>query len=123
MQNKQPEIGIFWLYKSSVIAKSISVTLLSADSLGIIDCGYSHFVEWEQHLVYLPMFPELAGCEYQEIARGRIIYCKADDTYKVYADKKIKLNTGYRALITERFGLNHANLKWLKDPHYRVFSG
>ncbi|MER2492513.1 hypothetical protein [Catenovulum sediminis] len=121
MQDNAPHIGIFWLYKSTVVAKKTQLSQLLADHLAIYDSDFSHMTEWEDKLVFLPMFPELLGSEYQEIARGRIVYIEPKGVFRIYADKSIMQNANYRALVIDSFGLTGFNCLWLADPHYRVF--
>ncbi len=66
MKTKLPHIGIFWVYKSTVLAKAMPLNSTEPDSLSLYDSDFSHLVEWEEHRIYLPCFPELIAVEYQE---------------------------------------------------------
>ncbi|EWH08097.1 hypothetical protein DS2_19111 [Catenovulum agarivorans DS-2] len=119
MKNHHAEVGIFWFYKQAIIAKSVSISELCSDSVGVFDSGFSHDVEWELNYIYLPEFRELIATEYQEIARGRVLYCQNSKLFKVYGDKQIIANARCRELIRQRFKLGCDQVSWLKDPHYK----
>ncbi|NDV92750.1 hypothetical protein GTH32_16365 [Alteromonas sp. 345S023] len=121
MQNKEPQIGIFWLYNSRVIAKSTPLEALSPDSLSLYDCAYSHYIEWEKNAIFLPLYPELIGSEYQEYSRGRIVYCATTAIFKIYADKHFIDSAASQRLVRDRFSLNGRNCSWHVDSHYQRF--
>ena len=47
MKTKLPHIGIFWVYKSTVLAKAMPLNSTEPDSLSLYDSDFSHLVEWE----------------------------------------------------------------------------
>ena len=83
MKTKLPHIGIFWVYKSTVLAKAMPLNSTEPDSLSLYDSDFSHLVEWEEHRIYLPCFPELIAVEYQEVSRGRVIYSGNSKFFKI----------------------------------------
>ncbi len=56
MKTKLPHIGIFWVYKSTVLAKAMPLNSTEPDSLSLYDSDFSHLVEWEEHRIYLRVF-------------------------------------------------------------------
>jgi len=95
MKTKLPHIGIFWVYKSTVLAKAMPLNSTEPDSLSLYDSDFSHLVEWEEHRIYLPCFPELIAVEYQEVSRGRIIYSTLETQSSL---KYMQTEKWYRAL-------------------------
>jgi len=118
---QKPQIGIFWLYKSVVIAKQEDLNTLTCDSMGLYDSDLSHAVEWEEKRIYRPFFPELESSQYEEFSRGRVIYSANDNVFRIYADRKIVKSAKSRSAIIEKFKLSNSAYMWLLDPHYKVF--
>ena len=122
MKTKLPHIGIFWVYKSTVLAKAMPLNSAEPDSLSLYDSDFSHLVEWEEHRIYLPCFPELIAVEYQEVSRGRIIYSGNSKFFKIYADRKVVQSVELQTLVCDKFNLIPSQCTWKLDKHYRIFS-
>ena len=122
MKTKLPHIGIFWVYKSTVLAKAMPLNSAEPDSLSLYDSDFSHIVEWEDHRIYLPCFPELIAVEYQEISRGRVIYSGNSTSFKIYADREVVESVELQNLICDKFDLIPSQCTWKLDKHYRIFS-
>ena len=58
------KIGIFWVYKDTVIGKARELEDGEENVPGLIDSPDSHVDLWEHHQCFLAQFPELAGTEY-----------------------------------------------------------
>jgi hypothetical protein len=111
------KIGIFWIYKNTVIGKAHSLDSGEQSLPGLIDSPYNHIDLWENTNDFILPFPELRRTEYQIIARGRVIYSTKDKITLVYMDASLH-NKKSKALIKEFFELAETKVKWLKDPHY-----
>ena len=122
MKTKQPLIGIFWVYKSTVIAKAMPLNSAEPARLSLYDSDFSHLVEWEEHRIYLPCFPELIAVEYQEISRGRVIYSGDSTFFNIYADRNVIKSRELQTLICDKFNLIPSQCTWKQDKHYRIFS-
>ena len=92
------------------------------DSLSLYDSDFSLLVEWEEHRIYLPCFPELIAVEYQEVSRGRIIYSGNSKFFKIYADRKVVQSVELQTLVCDKFNLIPSQCTWKLDKHYRIFS-
>jgi hypothetical protein len=120
---KEEQIGIFWLYQNTIIAKSMLAINVNADSLGLRDVAFQHIDVWEHERVYMPTFPELVDTEYQVLPRGRIIYSNEKNKFIIYADKAC-LTEQVKKEILDRFKLQQVREKkrvtFRIDPHYRT---
>jgi hypothetical protein len=63
-------IGIFWLYKDTLIYKKQLLSETHEDTIGMHDSPFQHILEWEDNQIYLSKHSELLGTEYQELPRG-----------------------------------------------------
>lgn len=113
-------IGIFWVYKDTVIGRTCSIELGSQSVPGLIDSDFSHYELWENGSSLLKKYPELIGTEYQVYPRGRVIYSLKDKKYLVYLDRTL-MTDSIKKLIREFFSLEGKRVKWLQDPHYVTF--
>lgn len=93
----------------------------AVDSIGICDSPFSHDIEWERNLLFYPNFPELVGSEYQALPRGRIVYKRKDNQFRIYADKTILANQTNKELVAAKFDIMQYRLLWFADLHYRTF--
>ena len=88
------KIGIFWVYKNTVIGKALDLYEGHENIPGLIDSPDSHIDLWENNSSFVLPFTELRGSEYQEIPRGRVMYSSKDNASLVYMDKVLHLD-GY----------------------------
>ncbi|APD87323.1 hypothetical protein [Alteromonas macleodii] len=122
MASSYPRIGIFWVYQHKLISKSILLSQASYSSVGIADSNFSHIDVWESEKVYLPECPTLFDSEYQALPRGRILFDKKNNTFSMFADRKIVRSKHYRQMIINAFSLQAQKCIWRTDSHYVVFS-
>ncbi len=115
------KVGIFWFYNHNLIAKSVDVSLLSEDSMGMYDSPFQHISEWEQNRIFLPRFKELSASEYQEQPRGRVVYSKSNNRATVFMDRTL-FNDANKKALKEFFDLTDCKVTWKADPHYQTFS-
>ncbi len=66
---------------------------------------------------------EIAGSEYKEWPRGRIVYDTESDRFILYADAQILRDPTLMATIHERFGLPMDRIDAKSDSHYRCTRG
>ena len=113
-------VGIFWYVNDTLIFKTMQISKLKKDQLGLIDSPFTHIEEWETHHIYLSFFKHLQGSEYQTYPRGRVIYNSLINQFYIYLDKTI-FNKPTIKKITNAFELKEHKIKWLLDPHYKTF--
>ncbi len=116
------KIGIFWVYKDTVIGKACEQEAGEENVPGWIDSPDSHIGLWERHQCFLAQFSELQGTEYQDVPRGRVIYSTKDKKTIIYLDKVLHTEQT-KKIITDFFELRKTNILWKADKHYRTESG
>lgn len=114
----EPQIGIFWVYKSRVIGMPRPWRKCEVGMLGIYDSPDTHVDAWEQERIYLPDYPELTDTDYEQLPRGRIVYFAKEDNYVVYLDARIN-TTALHKKIVRCFKLDEKRTAWQEDDHYR----
>ncbi len=118
---RQIKIGIFWVYKDTVIGKAIKLEEGQKNTLGIIDSHDNHIDFWEDNPNFLNPFPELRGSEYHIVPRGRVLYSKEEKKVIVYMDK-VLFNEKIKRVIVEFFLLENVEILWKTDFHYTTLS-
>jgi len=111
------KIGIFWIYKHTIMGKAIETPKGQDSNSGLIDSPDNHSDLWENNNSFHPPFPELIGLDYQEIPRGRVIYHKSDDYFVIYLDETL-INKPSKYLIRDFFNLQDLRCLWRTDLHY-----
>ena len=111
------KIGIFWVYKNTVIGKVRKLEDGEESVIGLIDSPDSHIALWEHHQCFLEQFSELHGTEYQDVPRGRVIYSTKDKKTIIYLDKALHTEQT-KKIISDFFELRTANVSWKADKHY-----
>lgn len=110
---QNPQVGIFWWRDGQLLASSCAVE--QGEAAG----------EWvngrRDHVTFWPVlqrqFPNLRSIEYEDVPRGRVIYCRSSKVFKVYMDAKL-FTRPIKRVIRVRFGLAAAKVRFGKDPHY-----
>ena len=111
------KIGIFWIYKQTIMGRAIEISKGQDSGIGLIDSPDYHSDFWENNNHFRPPFPELIGLDYQEIPRGRVIYQKSKNYYIIYLDKTL-INQPSKQLIIDFFNLKDQHCLWQTDLHY-----
>jgi hypothetical protein len=112
-----PRIGIFWVYRGSVLGRAIDLSAGEEGVPGLLDSPDSHADLWENDLTFLSGFPELRSQEYFSLPRGRVLWQVTEQVAVIYADKKL-LNETTQQKIQSFFQLECADVSWRTDPHY-----
>ena len=110
-------IGVFWIYKETVLGKSAGLSEGHENVPGIVDSPYDHVECWEHDASFIQPFPELRGSEYQSVPRGRVLFDTKTNSPIVYHGREL-LNDRSRALIAEFFDFESSSASWRIDPHY-----
>jgi hypothetical protein len=110
-------VGIFWVYKGSVIGKAVDVANRAESVPGIVDSPDNHTDFWDTDKEFKQQFPELKFREYFEVPRGRVLYNRKKGQPIVYMDK-VLFDDQMKQLITEFFSLQDVNILWRTDLHY-----
>lgn len=111
------KVGIFWVYKSTVIGKRAALRDGHENVPGIIDSPFNHVDCWEHDPSFDNPFPELRGSEYQTIPRGRVLYQTKNESHVIYLAREL-LGSASQTLIAEFFEFDAANATWEIDLHY-----
>jgi hypothetical protein len=111
------KIGIFWIYKSTVIGKAIALNDGVEGVPGIIDSQDNHADFWEQNREYINHFPELSGVEYYAVPRGRVLFIKKTNRVQVYLDRNL-IRRESKLLISNFFEFDPGYALWKNDLHY-----
>ena len=111
------KIGIFWVYKNTVIGKAAN--LAEGDQLipGVVDSPDTHIYVWESDPEFRLPFSELRELEYQSVPRGRVIFFKNQLVFKIYMDKTL-FSEANKKHILEYFDLAESKVIWETDSHY-----
>jgi hypothetical protein len=115
-----PKIGIFWLqYKGSKFSLfySISYPIESGMEYGdFLIAQEAHYQTWE-NLKVQNIVPEHS--EYDDIPRGRVLYNKVLNCYKVFTGKWVI--PVIKSVIAEEFKLPKRGVIWDRDEHYNTY--
>ena len=115
------KIGIFWVYQDTVLARPIA--LEDGDAFeGWIDSPEGHVHVWDEVNAFSDRFPELAGRDYEEVPRGRVLYDQTEGVFVVYVYDGL-LNPKSQAAIRKAFGLTKKNCRFEMDDHYSMDAG
>lgn len=111
------KIGIFWIYKDTVIGKTVDLVEGDQPIPGVIDSPDTHVYVWESDPEFRLPFSELREFEYQSIPRGRVVYFKNKSVFKIYMDK-VLFSKANKKNILEFFNLTTSKVIWETDSHY-----
>ena len=110
-------IGIFWVYKNTVMGKTRELKEGQETCPGMLDSPDSHADLWKEGDGYVISFPELRDTEYQDVPRGRVIYSTQAKQTIVYMDAVLH-TVKIRRAVALFFQLGDADIKWETDAHY-----
>lgn len=110
-------IGIFWVYQGLVFGQTEPVTAGTEAVAGLVDSNLDHVVLWEEMTSAKRAFPELASMEYQDVARGRVLWQRRGSRHRVYLDKSL-MNPETQSSIAEFFSFDARQATWHADSHY-----
>ncbi len=116
------KVGIFWVYKNTVIGKTRELDDGEENVPGLIDSPDNHVDLWERNPYFFIPFPELVGTEYQDVPRGRVIHSTKDKKTIIYMDKVLHTEQT-KQIISDFFQLSNTDILWKTDKHYTTESG
>ena len=111
------KIGIFWVYKNTVIGKVVDLVEGEQSIPGVVDSPDTHVYVWESDPEFRLPFSELREFEYYAVPRGRVIYFKDKSVFKIYMDK-VLFSKANKKNILEYFDLVASKVIWETDSHY-----
>lgn len=123
-----PSVGIFWGVKQSgeLFLICEKATLAESETYGdFLTFPTGHHEVWEplttmsaSRLKQLKLPASIAGREYEEFPRGRVVYHVPDKLFTIYADRRLQTPQIIEA-IRRAFHLADAVCNVRSDPHYR----
>ncbi len=121
-------VGVFWAVRAPAGFTTLLVhRCLLADAEPYGDrrtCLHGHYELWEQWRKGSEEVPAelsglVAGSEYEEWPRGRVVFDAVRCEFTCYADNQILRRADLVAAIRIRFGLPGGRTKFKWDNHYR----
>jgi hypothetical protein len=109
------KIGIFWVYKNTVIGKAHELSKGQETVPGMLDSPDSHADLWDSGIA--GQFPELRDVEYQDVPRGRVVYATEPGQAIVYMDARLH-SPKIRRAVADFFEIADAATTWESDTHY-----
>ncbi len=110
-------IGIFWVYKNSILPLSIPVKQRLEEGR-FVNGPYNHATSWPIiQQKYYGAYPELFEYEYDEIPRGRILYDQQKHIVLCYIDEAV-LTTAVKQSLAQIFYLQEVAVHCQSDFHY-----
>ena len=109
-------IGIFWIYKNQIYAKSIKADTVKAIK-NFKDSDFSHYQAWSEISLQNKDFYLY---EYEDIPRGRVVYDIEHKQYIAYANSDIIISDEARELIIKKFNLKTNKVIFKYDEHYEI---
>ena len=112
----EPRVGIFWLYAGRLLMDSTAVS--EAEPYGTAMTHPTSHIDYWERLQRKGVVP--VDCEYEESARGRVVYDGREQRYHLMADKCI---LGRRDVVAEIMEAMHLpeDTAMSTDDHYRCF--
>lgn len=107
------KVGLFWGYQGRIYTHQVEVEE-GHDDGRFVNGHYDHVDYWP---LLSRKHRELAPFAYQDIPRGRVLFVKETETYRVLRDKKLSTDH-YRGRIIEVFGLEEEPIEFMHDIHY-----
>lgn len=112
------KIGIFWVYKNTVLGITEDISQGFKGYNGLIDSNFDHVNIWEM-LELKKQFLELQNMEYEQIPRGRILFSSKQNKHIIYMDKTL-FESAIKKHIAHFFNFNINQATWKKDLHYNI---
>lgn len=121
-------VGIFWAVRQKKSAPTLlqhRCSLKDAEMYGrMLTCAHGHYEVWGQwqngsRPVRAGFAPLVAGSEYDEWPRGRVVYDPNDKRFVLYADERILRRPSLVKAIREIFGLAADRTSTKGDHHYQ----
>lgn len=115
MSRPQPisRVGIFWWWRSRLLAESVAVAAGVAFN-GVVHGGRDHVKVWPR---FQRRYPALIDTDYIDIPRGRVLYLQSEEQFIVYLDPKLA-TPRVKAAVLAAFALPRRSTKFEFDPHY-----
>ena len=113
------KVGIFWIYAGQVFGLLEQRSLASADSLGLIDSDFQHVRDWQQAKTEAGLANALAGKQYEDVLRGRLVFDDSNKTYITYSDMQ-QLDKSLRQKVKLWAGIENEKTRWVHDVHYTL---
>lgn len=109
----EPQIGIFWLEGIHLHASAVPL----GQGMPYGECVNGP----DDHVDFWPRLqrehPHLRGLEYFAVPRGRVIYDRPADTFRVFMDRRLHTPAA-KAVVLDRFQLPRCRTRFLTDAHY-----
>lgn len=113
------KVGIFWVYAEQVFGLLEQRSLTSADSLGLIDSDFQHVRDWQQAKIEAGLANALAGKQYEDVLRGRLVFNASSKAYITYSDMQ-QLDKFLRQKVKRWAGIENKKIRWIHDEHYTL---
>lgn len=110
-------IGIFWVYRGMVFGQSEPISAGTEAVVGLVDSNFDHVELWGKVSTASHVYPELAFMDYEDVARGRVLWQRKGALHRVYLDKAL-ISPSIKAAIAAFFGFDVSQAVWKTDTHY-----
>jgi hypothetical protein len=107
-------VGIFWLHGRRLVVFTEDAASVRPVA-GVRDSRFGHDEEWPR---VQAMHPELAGLEYFDIPRGRVLHRPAEGVFDVFLPSRLLRDRRVVAAIARAFGLPTGSIRLRTDEHY-----
>ena len=111
------KIGIFWVYRDTVIGKAIDSIDGDEFIAGRVDSPDTHIKLQEEDPDFIYPFSELRGSDYQTVPRGRVLFSPVQNLHIIFMDK-VLFNKSTKQKIRSFFEIDNTKVSWNTDPHY-----
>jgi hypothetical protein len=119
-----PKVGIYWFIKDPkqkrngeiLISRKVEVVSMSQQVAGFIDSPFAHYSVWDS---VVKEFPWLAGDEYEDWPRGRVLL-NVDEKpfmFHIYLDAVLD-KAKYKQIILTEFNIPDRGYVFARDSHY-----
>ncbi len=113
----EPRLGIFWLLGDKLILDSTPLSMAEPYGTALTHpTGHIDYWERLQHTGAIP-----ADVPYEEPPRGRVVFDKRDERFRLYADKCILSRREAVGRIMDAMHLPVDKTTEGRDEHYRCF--
>lgn len=120
---RESKVGAFYVIKGKVYSDATPVRDGDTGSTANFVDGYlSHYDLW-----YNVIAPKLGlstrDYEYDDFPRGRVVFDKGANKYRILADKKILNDSSILRDVTSEFSLKSGAWTTMTDSHYQSIRG